>query len=121
MVNPCYQYLPSACWAKINSGAILLLSGEELAPLDCSIFSWFLKVKRCNYPIQLSVHLPFLVRNNSWTCWSVITNLDMDNSEFLKISDQVEEGDAVSAWTEGEALENPPVEELEVPQWQEEL
>lgn len=30
MVNPCYQYLPSAGWAKINSGAILLLSEEEL-------------------------------------------------------------------------------------------
>lgn len=55
--------------------------------------------------------------------WSVITSLDMDmdNSEFLKISDQVGEGDAVSAWTEGEALENPPVEEPEVPQWQEKL
>lgn len=38
MVNPCYQYLPSACWAKINSGAILLHSGE-LDPLVCSLCS----------------------------------------------------------------------------------
>lgn len=45
----------------------------------------------------------------------------MQNSEFLQISDQVEEGDAVAVWTEGEALENPPMEEPEVPQWQEEL
>lgn len=45
----------------------------------------------------------------------------MENREFLKISDQVEEGDAVSTWTEGETLENPPVEEPEMPQWQEEL
>lgn len=59
MVNPCYQYLRSAPWARINSGAILLLSGEELDPLPCSIFSLFLKMKRCNYPIQLSVNLLF--------------------------------------------------------------
>lgn len=70
MVNPCYQYLPSVCWAKINCGAILLLSGEELDPLAYSIFSWFLKVKRCNYLVQLSVHLPFLLPNNSWT-WRI--------------------------------------------------
>lgn len=38
MVNPCYQYLPSARWAKINSGAISLLSGEELDLLVYSIF-----------------------------------------------------------------------------------
>lgn len=37
------------------------------------------------------------------------------------MSDQVEEGDAVSVWTEGEALENPPMEEPEVPLRQEEL
>lgn len=67
MVNPCYQYLPSTGWAKINSGAILLLSGEEQDLLAYSICSWLLKVKRCNYPIQLSVHLPFVFPNNSWT------------------------------------------------------
>lgn len=38
MVNPCYQYLPSAGWAKINSGAILLLSEEELDLLAQSGF-----------------------------------------------------------------------------------
>lgn len=37
------------------------------------------------------------------------------------MSDQVEEGDAVSVWNEGEALENPPMEEPEVPLQQEEL
>lgn len=39
----------------------------------------------------------------------------------MKTSDKVEEGGAVSAWTEGEALENPCVDKPEVPQWQEEL
>lgn len=46
MVNPCYQYLPSVCWAKINSGAILLLSGEELDPLVSVFLAWFSKEKR---------------------------------------------------------------------------
>lgn len=45
----------------------------------------------------------------------------MENSEFLKLSDQVEERDAVSARTEGEALEDPPGGEPEAPQLQEEL
>lgn len=71
----------------------------------------------------LSISLFFFPMIPGPAGWSVITSLDMDmdNSEFLKISDQVGEGDAVSAWTEGEALENPPVEEPEVPQWQEKL
>lgn len=40
MVNPSYQYLPSTRWAKINSSAILLLSGAELDLLSAGFVSW---------------------------------------------------------------------------------
>lgn len=40
MVNPCYQYLPSTRWAKINSGAISLLSGAELGALSAVVSAW---------------------------------------------------------------------------------
>lgn len=68
MVNPSYQYLPSTRWAKINSGAILLLSGAEL-DLSAGFVCWFC-MKETDVAMPCVCPSAFPLPHSSRTCRS---------------------------------------------------